>query len=250
MYGNSTVFKERSRAGLRRAAIVATAVACSIVCWRAVQRCADTHVYIPAAGHLQPGVEIYDTDNDIPLGAFLRYSRTWLPPDVRVADVVLLRQSDGSYAYHARDDMARCKVRSNDPCLAHPCPPPEITKQWYPPPVGPVPWADYVLPRGRLHPGVLLWKGKPPAPLDGFGVLLCLYDSPAPKHQAGEPDMASVAMGKGPIVNIDRKSIEESGEYWIHPYDTCSDGGFEVYCEGFAEGASLDKRPAPVAKKR
>jgi hypothetical protein len=108
--------------------------------------------------------------------------------------------------------------------------------------------AEYVLPRGRLLAGVEIWKGKPSGPLKPFGTFSGYLSMP--KNDPGEPAIASVAAYDGHILNIDRKLIEESGGYWINPYDPCSEGGFETFCEGLAIGASLAKRPTTLAKKR
>ena len=144
--------------------------------------------------------------------------------------------------------MDRIKVRWDDPCISHPCASPAITMQSIPLPPEGVLRAEYVLPRDRLHPGVKIWKGKPSAPLQPFGTFSGYVSMP--KNDAGEPTIASVAAYDGHILNLDRKLIEESGGYWINPYDPCSEGGFETFCEGLAIGASLAKRPTTLAKKR
>ena len=245
MYDHSTTTADLRGSARRRAIMVAAAAVGAMVGWLTFHRCADPHAYLPASGHLQPGVEIYDTKRCAPLGKFLRHYWTWFPPLGGVGHVVLVRQTDGSICYLASADMPRWSVCADDPCLAHPCPAPEITKQYAPAPVGRVPWSNYVPPRGRLHPGVALWKGKRPAQLQPFGTFL-EYD-PISKNGAGRPTLAYIATVDGRFLEMACSSIEESGDYWLNPFDPCSESGFEVYCSGVADGATRETRSREIA---
>ena len=248
MNGHSATVVGLAGSGRRRAVIAAAAAIFALLYWRAVRDRPDGHVYISAAGHLRPGVEVYGNAKDAHPYTFLSYHRTRFPPLGRVTDLVLMRTSDGGIVYVARDEIGRSLVRSDDPCLAHPCATPEIATQSIPFPAAGVTRAEYVLPRGRLQPGVGIWKGKASAPLQPFGIFRGYVSMP--KDEAGHPATAFVDTYDGRILSMDRKSLDESGDYWINPYDPCSEGGFETYCFGLEMGASLGKRLVPVAKKR